>query len=139
MSGQPITTSIDLLEKSIYYVDPHHVVSPVPLVFATFHVEQPFVAFTKENTLKLARSEERKIKEVIKKVAEAHQSYLMVLDQDQLLETHIHLREQAALVDDLLKELQAIAEPEKMQLLRLELAGSWPMFQTQAGLLDLNF
>jgi hypothetical protein len=66
---------------------------------------------------------------------EANQEYRDLLDQDQLLSSQQHLTYQANLIDSV---IATIREYPDMQLIRVELAGSWPVFQTEAGRLDLG-
>ncbi|MDT2457213.1 hypothetical protein [Enterococcus avium] len=130
-----LTVSLDILEKTFYYVSPVKPVSTVPLIYATFLMEKAQVAYTTENEVKFARKVERSFKTAFHEIVEANQDYRELLDQDQLLSSQQHLTYQANLIDSV---IATIREYPDMQLIRVELAGSWPVFQTEAGRLDLG-
>lgn len=58
-----------------------------------------------------------------------------MLDQDTLLSPQEHGNQQGKLINSIIVALQQYSE---LKLIRLELAGSWPLFQTEAGRLDLT-
>lgn len=68
-----------------------------------------------------------------------HREYLQALDQDLLLSNNEHLFQQQLLVQALLKELRKLEAADELKLIRLELTGSWPLYQTEEGLLDLTY
>lgn len=129
-----LTVSLDILEEAFYYVSPIKPVSTVPLIYATFFAEKAQVAYTIENEPKFARKVERSFKAAFHEIVEANQEYREILDQDKLLSPQEHLTKQAELVDSVIVAIQKFPE---LDLIRLELAGSWPVFQTEAGHLDL--
>lgn len=129
-----LTVSLDILEEAFYYVSPIKPVSTVPLIYATFLAEKAQVAYTTENEPKFARKVERSFKAAFHEIVEANQEYRKILDQDQLLSPQEQLTKQAELVDSVIAAIQKFPE---LDLIRLELAGSWPVFQTEAGHLDL--
>ncbi|MDY6440953.1 hypothetical protein SSU93_07870 [Enterococcus avium] len=98
-------------------------------------MEKAQVAYTTENEVKFARKVERSFKTAFHEIVEANQEYRELLDQDQLLSSQQHLTYQANLIDSV---IATIREYPDMQLIRVELAGSWPVFQTEAGRLDLG-
>lgn len=128
-----VTGAIDLLAQEIYFVSPQKPVSPVPLIFVTFMAEKQQVAYTTDNELKLARTYERQIKQIVRQIHAQFEPYLAALDQDQLLPLTEHLKQQAALV----VALDAALAESTCPVIRIELAGSWPVLQTSAGRLDL--
>lgn len=130
-----LTISMDLLEEMFYYVSPLKPVSTVPLIYATFLVDKAQIAYTTENEVKLARKVERSFKAAFHEVLEKNRAYGKMLDQDTLLSPQEHLKQQGKLIDSIIVALQQYPE---LTLIRLELAGSWPMFQTEAGQLDLT-
>lgn len=129
-----LTVSLDILEEAFYYVSPIKPVSAVPLIYATFFAEKAQVAYTIENEPKFARKVERSFKAAFHEIVEANQEYREILDQDKLLSPQEQLTKQAELVDSVIVAIQKFPE---LDLIRLELAGSWPVFQTEAGHLDL--
>lgn len=129
-----LTVSLDILEEAFYYVSPIKPVSTVPLMYATFFAEKAQVAYTIENEPKFARKVERSFKAAFHEIVEANQEYRKILDQDKLLSPQEQLTKQAELVDSVIAAIQKYPE---LDLIRLELAGSWPVFQTEAGHLDL--
>lgn len=129
-----LTVSLDILEAAFYYVSPVKPVSTVPLIYATFLAEKAQVAYTTENEPKFARKVERSFKAAFHEIVEANQEYREVLDQDQILTSQEHLAKQGQLVNSVITALQKYPE---LKLIRLELAGSWPVFQTETGHLDL--
>ena len=86
-----LTVSLDILEKTFYYVSPVKPVSTVPLIYATFLMEKAQVAYTTENEVKFARKVERSFKTAFHEIVEANQEYRELLDQDQLLSSQQHL------------------------------------------------
>lgn len=129
-----LTVSLDILEEAFYYVSPIKPVSTVPLMYATFFAEKAQVAYTIENEPKFARKVERSFKAAFHEIVEANQEYRKILDEDKLLSPQEQLTKQAELVDSVITAIQKYPE---LDLIRLELAGSWPVFQTEAGHLDL--
>lgn len=129
-----LTISLDLLEEAFYYVSPTKTVSTVPLVYLTFTAEKAQIAYTTDNEAKLARKVERSFKVAFHEILQANQTYRSELDQDQLLATQDHLMKQGQLIDSI---VMAIKEYPELQLIRVELAGSWPLYQTPAGHLNL--
>lgn len=129
-----LTVSLDILEEAFYYVSPIKPVSTVPLIYATFFAEKAQMAYTIENEPKFARKVERSFKAAFHEIVEANQEYREFLDQDRLLSPQEQLTKQAELVDSVIAAIQKFPE---LDLIRLELAGSWPVFQTEAGHLDL--
>ncbi|MDU5334157.1 hypothetical protein [Enterococcus sp.] len=129
-----LTVSLDILEEAFYYVSSIKPVSTVPLMYATFFAEKAQVAYTIENEPKFARKVERSFKAAFHEIVEANQEYRKILDQDKLLSPQEQLTKQAELVDSVIAAIQKYPE---LDLIRLELAGSWPVFQTEAGHLDL--
>lgn len=129
-----LTVSLDILEEAFYYVSPIKPVSTVPLIYATFFAEKAQVAYTIENEPKFARKVERSFKAAFHEIVEANQEYRKILDEDKLLSPQEQLTKQAELVDSVIAAIQKYPE---LDLIRLELAGSWPVFQTEAGHLDL--
>lgn len=129
-----LTVSLDILEEAFYYVSPIKPVSTVPLIYATFFAEKAQMAYTIENEPKFARKVERSFKTAFHEIVEANQEYREFLDQDRLLSPQEQLTKQAELVDSVIAAIQKFPE---LDLIRLELAGSWPVFQTEAGHLDL--
>lgn len=129
-----LTVSLDILEEAFYYVSPIKPVSTVPLIYATFFAEKAQVAYTIENEPKFACKVERSFKAAFHEIVEANQEYRKILDEDKLLSPQEQLTKQAELVDSVIAAIQKYPE---LDLIRLELAGSWPVFQTEAGHLDL--
>lgn len=129
-----LTVSLDILEEAFYYVSPIKPVSTVPLIYATFFAEKAQVAYTIENEPKFARKVERSFKAAFHEIVEANQEYRKILDQDKLISPQEQLTKQAELIDSLIATFQKYPE---LDLIRLELAGSWPVFQTEAGHLGL--
>jgi len=129
-----LTISLDLLEEAFYYVSPAKPVSTVPLVYLTFTAEKAQIAYTTDNEAKLARKVERSFKAAFHEILQANQTYRSELDQDQLLATQDHLMKQGQLIDSI---VMAIKKYPELQLIRVELAGSWPLYHTPAGHLDL--
>lgn len=68
-----LTVSLDILEKTFYYVSPVKPVSTVPLIYATFLMEKAQVAYTTENEVKFARKVERSFKTAFHEIVEANQ------------------------------------------------------------------
>lgn len=130
-----LTISMDLLEKMFYYVSPVKPVSTVPWIYATFLVDKDQLAYTTENEAKFARKIERSFKAAFHEVIEKNRAYGEMLDQDTLLSPQEHANQQGKLIDSIIVALQQYPE---LKLIRLELAGSWPLFQTEAGRLDLT-
>ncbi|MGO2637777.1 MAG: hypothetical protein ACTJHK_00985 [Enterococcus viikkiensis] len=130
-----LTISMDLLEEAFYYVSPVKPVSTVPLIYATFLAGKDQIAYTTENEAKFARKIERVFKAAFHEVIEENRSYGDMLDQDTLLSPQEHVNQQGKLINSIIVALQRYPE---LQLIRLELAGSWPLFQTEAGQLDLT-
>lgn len=129
-----LTVSLDLLEKEFYYVSPVKPVSTVPLIYATFLAEKAQVAYTTENEAKFARKVEHSFKAAFHEIVEVNREYSDALDQDRLLAPQEHLTNQAKLIDSVIAATQKYPE---LQLIRVELSGSWPVYQTEAGQLDL--
>lgn len=134
-----LTLAIDLLENEWNIVEPNKPVSPVPLIFATFLLDKKRVAYDMDNQLKLTRNDERELKKILKLLRTSHREYLQALDQDMLLSNNEHLFQQQLLVQALLKELRKLEVSDELKLIRLELTGSWPLYQTEEGLLDLTY
>lgn len=129
-----LTISLDLLEEAFYYVSPIKPVSTVPLIYVTFLAEKEQIAYTTENEAKFARKIERSFKAAFHEIIQENQAYREVLDADELLTPKEHLVKQADLITSVLTVLQKYSE---LNLVRAEFTGSWPIFQTEAGLLDL--
>lgn len=134
-----LTLAIDLLENEWNIVEPNKPVSPVPLIFATFLLDKKRVAYDMDNQPKLTRNDERELKKLLKLLRTSHREYLQALDQDMLLSNNEHLFQQQLLVQALLKELRKLEVSDELKLIRLELTGSWPLYQTEEGLLDLTY
>lgn len=134
-----LTLAIDLLENEWNIVEPNKPVSPVPLIFATFLLDKKRVAYDMDNQPKLTRNDERELKKILKLLRTNHREYLQALDQDMLLSNNEHLFQQQLLVQALLKELRKLEVSDELKLIRLELTGSWPLYQTEEGLLDLTY
>lgn len=134
-----LTLAIDLLENEWNIVAPNKPVSPVPLIFATFLLDRKRLAYDLNNQPKLARNDERDLKKILKLLRTNHREYLQALDQDMLLSNNEHLFQQQLLVQALLKELRKLEAADELKLIRLELTGSWPLYQTEEGLLDLTY
>lgn len=134
-----LTLEIDLLENEWNIVEPNKPVSPVPLIFATFLINKKRLAFDLSNQPKLARNDERDLKKILKLLRTNHREYLQALDQDLLLSNNEHLFQQQLLVQALLKELRKLEAADELKLIRLELTGGWPLYQTEEGLLDLSY
>lgn len=130
-----LTISLDILEEAFYYVSPVKPVSTVPLIYATFSVEKGQVAYTTDNELKFTRKVERTFKSAFHKIVQENRAYREILDQDKILSPQEHLALQSKLLDSL---IMAIQEYPELTLIRVELTGSWPVFQTEAGHLDLT-
>ncbi|MGO3115010.1 hypothetical protein [Enterococcus pseudoavium] len=130
-----LTISLDILEETFYYVSPVKPVSTVPLIYTTFLAEKAQVAYTTENEAKFARKIERSFKMAFHEVLQENREYRQSLDQDQLLAPQEHLTKQGKLIESLLTAIQKYPE---LQLIRVELVGSWPLYQTAAGRLDLT-
>ncbi|MFC4772411.1 hypothetical protein [Enterococcus hermanniensis] len=130
-----LTISLDLLEEAFYYVSPTKPVSAVPLVYLTLAVEKAQIAYTTDNEAKLARKIERSFKAAFHEILQANQVYRSELDQDKLLTPQDHLKKQGQVVDSI---VAAIKKYPELSLIRVELAGSWPLYQTQEGHLDLT-
>lgn len=133
-----LTLAIDLLENEWNIVEPNKPVSPVPLIFATLLLDKKRVAYTLDNQPKLSRNDERDLKGILKKMRTDHRGYLQALDQDVLLPSNEHLSQQQQLLQALIAELRGIEAADELKLIRLELTGSWPLYQTEEGLLDLS-
>lgn len=125
-----LTVSLDILEAVFYYVSPVKPVSTVPLIYATFFAEKAQVAYTIENEPKFVRKVERLFKAAFHEIVEANQEYRKILDRDKLISPQEQLTKQAELIDSVIATFQKYPE---LDLIRLELAGSWPVFQTEAG------
>lgn len=134
-----LTLAIDLLENEWNIVAPNKPVSPVPLIFATFLLDRKRLAYDLNNQPKLVRNDERDLKKILKLLRTNHREYLQALDQDMLLSNNEHLFQQQLLVQALLKELRKLEAADELKLIRLELTGSWPLYQTEEGLLDLSY
>ncbi|EOH91163.1 hypothetical protein [Enterococcus pallens] len=134
-----LTLAIDLLENEWNIVEPNKPVSPVPLIFATFLIDKKRLAFDLNNQPKLARNDERDLKKILKLLRTNHREYLQALDQDLLLSNNEHLFQQQLLVQALLQELRKLEAADELKLIRLELTGGWPLYQTEEGLLDLSY
>lgn len=130
-----LTISLDILEEAFYYVSPVKPVSTVPLIYATFLIEKSQVAYTTDNEPKFIRKIERLFKAAFHEIIQVNQAYREILDQDQLLPLEEHLAQQSQLIESVKAAIQKYPE---LNLIRLELAGSWPVFQTEAGHLDLT-
>lgn len=130
-----LTISLDILEEAFYYVSPMKPVSTVPLIYATFLIEKSQVAYTIDNKPKFIRKIERLFKVAFHEIIQENQAYREILDQDQLLPLEEHLAQQSQLIESVKAAIQKYPE---LNLIRLELAGSWPVFQTEAGHLDLT-
>ena len=100
----------------------------------TFSAEKAEIAYTTENEPKFARKVERSFKATFHKVVEANQEYRVILDQDTILSPQEQWDRQKQLIDSILAAMQEYTE---LKLIRVELAGSWPVFQTEEGQLDL--
>lgn len=129
-----VTGAIDLLAQELYFVSPQKPVSPVPLIFVTFSAEKKQIAYTTDNEPKLARVYERKIKQIVRNVHTQFVTYLAALDEDQIVATEEHFKNQAGIITLLQTQLADFECP----VIRIEFAGSWPVFQTAAGQLILN-
>mgnify|MGYP001065075802 CR=1 FL=1 len=134
-----LTLAIDLLENEWNIVKANKPVSPVPLIFATFLIDKKRLAFDLNNQPKLARNDERELKKILKLLRTNHREYFQALDQDLLLSNNEHLFQQQLLVQALLQELRKLEAADELKLIRLELTGSWPLYQTEEGLLDLSY
>ena len=130
-----LTISLDILEEAFYYVSPMKPVSTVPLIYATFLIEKSQVAYTIDNKPKFIRKIERLFKATFHEIVQGNQAYREILDQDQLLPLEEHLAQQSQLIESVKAAIQKYPE---LNLIRLELAGSWPVFQTEAGHLDFT-
>ncbi|MFQ7234306.1 MAG: hypothetical protein ACLRPU_05510 [Enterococcus hulanensis] len=130
-----LTISLDILEEAFYYVSPMKHVTTVPLIYATFLIEKSQVAYTIDNKPKFIRKIERLFKVAFHEIIQENQAYREILDQDQLLPLEEHLAQQSQLIESVKAAIQKYPE---LNLIRLELAGSWPVFQTEAGHLDLT-
>lgn len=128
-----LTLSFNLLEAEFFYVSPKKPVSPVPLVYVTLDLDKEQVAYDLNNQAKLTRKGERIVKTIIKKWQQENTDYQKVLDQDLILMPDEHLDHQAVLA----KNLLILLKEDDFPVIRLELVGSWPIFQTKAGRLDL--
>ncbi|MBO1306439.1 hypothetical protein JZO70_09720 [Enterococcus sp. 669A] len=133
-----LTLAIDLLENEWNIVEPNKPVSPVPLIFATLLLDKKRVAYSLDNKPKLSRNDERDLKGILKKMRTDHRGYLQALDQDALLPSNEHLSQQQQLLQALITELRGMEAEDQLKLIRLELTGSWPLYQTEEGLLDLS-
>ncbi|MGM0214381.1 hypothetical protein [Enterococcus sp. AZ109] len=133
-----LTLAIDLLENEWNIVEPNKPVSPVPLIFATFLLDKKRLAYTMDNKPKLARNDERDLKAILKKLRTNHRGYLQALDQDALLPSNEHLSQQQQLLQAMIGELRKMEAEGELKLIRLEMTGSWPLYQTEEGLLDLS-
>lgn len=134
-----LTLAIDLLENEWNIVESNKPVSPVTLIFATFLLDRKRLAYDLNNQPKLVRNDERDLKKILKLLRTNHREYLQALDQDMLLSNNEHLFQQQLLVQALLKELRKLEAADELKLIRLELTGSWPLYQTEEGLLDLSY
>ena len=130
-----LTISLDILEEAFYYVSPMKPVSTVPLIYATFLIEKSQVAYTIDNKPKFIRKIERLFKAAFHEIIQENQAYREILDQDQLLPLEEHLAQQSQLIESVKAAIQKYPE---LNLIRIELAGSWPVFQTEAGHLDFT-
>lgn len=129
-----LTLSFNLLEAEFFYVSPKKPVSTVPLVYLTFAFDEGQVAYNLNNQAKLTRKMERIVKTILKKWQQENAVYQQALDQDLILMPDEHLDYQAALV----KNLLILLKDNELPVIRLELVGSWPVFQTKDGQLDLT-
>ncbi|MGM0165122.1 hypothetical protein IGI39_000063 [Enterococcus sp. AZ135] len=129
-----LTISLDILEEAFYYVSPVKPVSTVPLIYLTFLAEKSQVAYTTENEAKFARKTERVFKASFHEVVQENRAYREILDQDKLLPLEEHLAQQSQLIESVRRAVQKYPE---LSLIRMELTGSWPLLQTEAGRLDL--
>lgn len=93
------------------------------------------MAYTTDNEAKFARKIERVFKAAFHEIVQANQAYREILDQDKLLSFDEHLKKQRQLIESIKEAIQKYPE---LTLIRLELTGSWPVFQTEAGRLDLT-
>ncbi|WP_137663578.1 hypothetical protein [Enterococcus hulanensis] len=130
-----LTISLDILEEAFYYVSPMKPVSTVPLIYATFLIEKSQVAYMIDNKPKFIRKIERLFKAAFHEIIQKNQAYSEILDQDQLLPLEEHLAQQSQLIESVKAAIQKYPE---LNLIRIELAGSWPVFQTEAGHLDFT-
>lgn len=130
-----LTISLDILEEAFYHVSPMKPVSTVPLIYATFLAEKGQVAYTTENEAKFTRKIERTFKTAFHEIVQANQKYQEILDQDKLLSLQEHSTLQGQLINSVIDTIQKYPE---LQLIRVELTGSWPVYQTEAGHLDLS-
>lgn len=129
-----LTISLDILEEAFYYVSPVKPVSTVPLIYTTFSAEKAEIAYTTDNEAKFARKIERSFKAAFRGIVQANQEYRKILDQDTLLSPQEQLTMQRKLIDSIVTTIKKYPE---LTLIRVELAGSWPVYQTAAGHLDL--
>lgn len=127
-----LTISLDLLAAEFFYVVPQKPVSTLPLIYLTVLAEKNQVAYNLENQAKLSRPLERSLRRALQEISLKEADYLKILDHDEIVTPQQHLTYQTKLVENLLAELQEIP------VIRMELAGSWPVFQTVAGRLDLS-
>ncbi|MGG5329613.1 hypothetical protein [Enterococcus sp. AZ163] len=132
-----LTLVIDLLENEWNIVEPNKLVSPEPLIFATFLIHKKRLTADSNNQPQLGRNDERELKKILKLLRTNHREYLQALDQDILLSNNEHLFQQQLLMQAMLSELRKLEAPDELKLIRLELTGSWPLYQTEEGLLDL--
>lgn len=130
-----LTVSLDILEEAFYYVSPVKPVSTVPLIYTTFLAEKNQVAYTTENEAKFARKIERSFKAAFHEIVQENTDYREILDQDSILSQREHLTKQGQLIESIVSAIQQYPE---LKLIRVELAGSWPVYQTEAGTLDLT-
>ncbi|MGG5314344.1 hypothetical protein [Enterococcus sp. AZ072] len=132
-----LTLAIDLLENEWNIVEPNKLVSPEPLIFATFLIHKKRLTVDSNNQPQLGRNDERELKKILKLLRTNHREYLQALDQDILLSNNEHLFQQQLLMQAMLSELRKLEAPDELKLIRLELTGSWPLYQTEEGLMDL--
>ncbi|MEO1769048.1 hypothetical protein [Candidatus Enterococcus ferrettii] len=132
-----LTLAIDLLENEWNIIEPNKLVSPEPLIFATFLINKKRLTADSNNQPQLGRNDERELKKILKLLRTNHREYLQALDQDILLSNNEHLFQQQLLMQAMLSELRKLEAPDELKLIRLELTGSWPLYQTEEGLLDL--
>jgi|GEM_PF-1992231 len=130
-----LTVSMDILEEAFYYVSPAKPVSTVPLIYVTFLAEKSQVAYTAENEAKFARKTERIVKTAFHEILQKNQEYREALDNDTVLTPQEHLTKQGHLMDATITAFQSAPE---LNVIRVEVTGSWPVFQTEAGQLDLE-
>lgn len=80
-------------------------------------------------------SQEKCIIAPFHEIVQANQKYQEILDQDKLLSLQEHSTLQGQLINSVIDTIQKYPE---LQLIRVELTGSWPVYQTEAGHLDLS-